>query len=64
MRTSSPRPQSPPVQFLVEIDRDDDGRVGGAVTVTNGHRTPYSGWLELLRLLEQGLPDPADRQER
>lgn len=37
---------------MVEIESDDDGRVAGSVTAAGGHPVPFSGWIELLHLLE------------
>jgi hypothetical protein len=42
----------PPVQVLVEIRSDVDGRVHGSVTRPDGVAAPFAGWLDLLRLLE------------
>jgi hypothetical protein len=40
------------VRFIVDIRRDGDGRVTGHVEGTGNTIVPFSGWLELLRLLE------------
>jgi hypothetical protein len=64
MRALPSNPQSPQVQFLLEIERDGDARVAGEVTAAGGHPTPFSGWLELLRLLEEGLHDPTEQTRR
>jgi hypothetical protein len=45
------------VQFLVELSSDDGGRVSGQINASEGPSTPFSGWLELLRVLEDGLHD-------
>jgi hypothetical protein len=41
---------------LVDISRDGDGRITGHVEGSNGGAIPFSGWLELLRLLEDRAP--------
>ena len=43
------------VQFLVELGSDDDGRVSGQVTAPSGPPVSFSGWLELLRVFEDGM---------
>lgn len=45
------------MQFLVELSSDDGGRVSGQINATEGPSTAFSGWLELLRVLEDGLHD-------
>lgn len=63
------------MQFLVELDQDGDGRVSGLVTAGMTAPVAFSGWLELLRLLEDSvgsdtrgahdqLGDGRDGQER
>jgi hypothetical protein len=44
------------VRFLVDISRDGDGRVTGHVEGSGDGPVPFSGWLELLRLLEDRAP--------
>jgi hypothetical protein len=44
------------VRFLVDISRDGDGRITGHVEGSGGGPVPFSGWLELLRLLEDRAP--------
>ena len=39
--------------FVVEVDRDESGRVVGSVTSAPGDTSPFEGWLQLLRLLER-----------
>jgi hypothetical protein len=61
------------VRFLLDLTSDDEGRVSGEVAVAGGPSIPFSGWLELLRLLEDrtqehrgqtiGRDDPGDGQE-
>jgi hypothetical protein len=60
------------VRFLVELTRGAGGRVSGQVAAADGPPAPFSGWLELLRLLEDGMgahgrdgsvPDQDDAQE-
>lgn len=41
-----------PVRVLLNIRRDGDGRVVGQVTPPLGAPVAFSGWLELLHLLE------------
>jgi hypothetical protein len=56
------------LRVLVEIDLEDGGqRLDGHVLVEGGSAsTPFSGWLELLSLLEQvrSLPPANGRKER
>jgi hypothetical protein len=40
------------VRVLLDIRRDGDGRVVGRVTGPGGAPERFSGWLELLHLLE------------
>jgi hypothetical protein len=44
------------VRFLVDISRDGEGRVTGHVEGSGDEPIPFSGWLELLRLLEDRAP--------
>jgi hypothetical protein len=46
-----------PVRVLLDIRRDGDGRVIGEVTQRGGAPTRFSGWLELLHLLEDHADD-------
>ena len=39
---------------MIELDSDGDGKVAGSVTPEGGGAETFSGWLELLRLLEPG----------
>jgi len=43
------------VQFLVDLSSDEGGRVSGQISAGDGPLAPFSGWLELMRLLEGGL---------
>lgn len=53
-----------PVQFLLDLNADDDGRVSGQVAAADQPPVPFSGWLELLRLLEHRTDvTPTYRQE-
>ena len=64
MRVVGSIPQGLWVQFRLEIERDGDAKVAGEVTAAGGHPTRFSGWLELLRLLELGLHDDTERPDR
>jgi hypothetical protein len=45
--------QSAPVRFVLELMPAEHGRVDGVLTREgNDERLPFSGWLDLLRLLE------------
>jgi hypothetical protein len=44
-------------RFILEIGRDEDDRVCGHVASDGGSSVPFSGWLELLRLLEDLADD-------
>jgi hypothetical protein len=56
MRPGPPRRTLLNVRFLVDISRDGDGRITGHVEGSGGGPVPFSGWLELLRLLEDRAP--------
>jgi hypothetical protein len=47
------------VRFTVELDVGDGRHVAGTVLDQDGNTTAFTGWLELLRLLE----GPADHTE-
>jgi hypothetical protein len=52
------------VRILVELSRDASGAVTGSVTCEGSDEVePFSGWLELLRLLEDatGRRDDPDQ---
>jgi hypothetical protein len=52
------------VQYLVDLSTDQDGRVSGQVATADESPVPFSGWLELLRLLEDRADSqPQKRQE-
>ncbi len=40
------------MQMTVDLLRADDGRLEGTLTTDTGDRLPFSGTLDLLRLLE------------
>ncbi len=64
MRTGPSLPHARPVRFLVDLERDQDGRVSGSVAADDQQPVPFSGWLELLRLLEDRADaSPQNRQE-
>lgn len=52
MRAPAPTSQGARVRLLLELDGDADGRVTGLIGPVDGPASPFSGWLELLRLLE------------
>ena len=53
MRTSDALGHVRRMLFVVEVDRDESGRVVGSVTSAPGDTSPFEGWLQLLRLLER-----------
>jgi hypothetical protein len=50
-------------RFLLDIGRDGDDRVCGHVARDGGVSMPFSGWLELLRLLEDLADDTTNPRE-
>ena len=58
MRRRTPVRHSPGVEFLVELSQDSSGRVSGRVVPADQPPAGFSGWLELLRLLEDQVGDP------
>jgi hypothetical protein len=49
------------VRVLVEMRRDGDGRITGVVAPWRGSpRRTFSGWLELIHLLEVHIDDDRD----
>jgi hypothetical protein len=50
------------VRVLLDIGRDGDGRVVGRLWLPGGAPTRFSGWLELLHLLE-GPADDGSSEE-
>jgi len=46
------------VRFVLDLSTGDGGRVSGQVSTADGPAVPFSGWLELLRLLEDGVGPP------
>lgn len=63
MRRQARAAQSVAVRVLLDIRRQGDGRVIGHVTPPSGAPAPFSGWLELLHLLE-GHADTADSSDK
>ena len=49
------------MRFLVELGSDRDGRITGQVAADGGPAIAFSGWLDLLRHLEQGVRTTGDR---
>jgi hypothetical protein len=49
--------QGAAVRILVDLSSDPSGRVSGRVAVADEPSAPFSGWLELLRLLEDRVHD-------
>ena len=41
------------MRFVVELRRVNDGVEGVVIPEGTDERTPFSGWLELLRLLDE-----------
>ena len=52
MRRSSRSSHRDLVRVLLDIRRDGDGRVVGQVTGPGGAPERFSGWLELVHILE------------
>jgi hypothetical protein len=45
------------LRFILDIDRNGDDRVSGQLAREGGPAVPFSGWLELLQLLEDRADD-------
>ena len=54
---------APVPRFILDIGRDDDQRVCGHLTREGRWAMPFSGWLELLQLLEDLAEDSANPLE-
>lgn len=52
MRTPGVAGDGVAVRVLLDIERDEDGRVTGRVIDPAGAAVRFCGWLELLHLLE------------
>lgn len=51
------------MRLLLEVSRSQEGRLEGTIqSVGHTERSPFSGTLELLRVLEDAI-DEADRSE-
>jgi len=50
-------------RFILDIGRDDDQRVCGHLTREGRWAMPFSGWLELLQLLEDLAEDSTNPLE-
>jgi hypothetical protein len=48
-------------RYLLDIGRDDDDRITGHVTRAGQAPVAFSGWLELLRLLEDRIDGTDER---
>ena len=48
-------------RYLLDIGRDDEDRIIGQVTRAGEAPVAFSGWLELLRLLEDRADGPDDQ---
>jgi hypothetical protein len=57
MRTHAAAAESRGVRVLLDIRRDGDGRVVGRLALPGGAPVRFSGWLELLHLLEGHADD-------
>jgi len=51
------------VRFIVELDVGDGRHVAGTVLDQEGRSTAFTGWLELLRLLEGPTDHVEDLRE-
>jgi hypothetical protein len=63
MRPALPGAQGAGVRFSGEMTTDEDGRVRGHLRVAGAAAVPFSGWLDLLRLLEDCTDDGGDTAE-
>jgi hypothetical protein len=63
MRPTPAAAQGGGVQFRGEMTTDEDGRVRGYLQVAGAAAVPFSGWLDLLRLLEGCTDDGGDTAE-
>jgi hypothetical protein len=64
MRRRTPVAHPGAVRILVDLERDPDGRVSGRIAGDDQQPVTFSGWLELLRLLEDRADaSPQNRQE-
>jgi hypothetical protein len=53
----TPAKETVGMRVVVTLRRDGDGRVDGQVEVDGEHATRrFSGWMELLRLLDEAAP--------
>jgi hypothetical protein len=50
-------------RFILEIERDGDDRVSGRLAREGRWSMPFSGWLELLQLLEDLADDTGNAFE-
>ncbi len=52
------------MQFVVDIHQRQDGGVAGVIKADSGHVETFSGWMELLHILEPPSADEANRRGR
>ena len=45
-------------QILIELEHGPDGQPAGQLTTATGHVAAFTGWLHLIRLLEDQLTHP------
>jgi hypothetical protein len=49
------------VRFVLDCERDTEGRLTGRLSTVGTDSQPFTGTLELLRLFEDNLPPPDDQ---
>lgn len=52
--TSPGRRQTEPIRVIVEVTAGADDHVTGTLATGTGELLPFDGWLELMRLIEDG----------
>lgn len=63
MRPLRQRAHRREVRFVVELERDRSGAVHGTVTPDGRRTARFSGWLDLVRLLEDDRTNQASTEE-